>query len=101
MKIITLQSSFILILSIIAIGNLAIVQSTLAENYVFDFNQKTSSSVNDLANTPLFQTTNVDTFDWSSAPSYSKAEMTDVLTASFTNIIDAQIYTGLESTTLN
>lgn len=96
MKIITLQSSFILILSIVAIGNLAIVPSTFAENYMFDLNQKTSSSVNGLYDTPLSQNTNVDKFDWSSAPSYTKAEMTDVLTASFTNIIDTQIYTGLE-----
>lgn len=100
MKIITLQSSLLIILSIIVIGNLAVVQSTFANNYPLDSMHRTSSNqISNLENSPLPQFTNTNTFDLSSSsPSYNKAEMTDVLTTSFTNIIDTQIYTGLVST---
>lgn len=102
MKIITLKSSLLMILSIIVIGNLAVVQSTFANIYSVDSMQNVSPyQINiNVENSPASQFTNVNTFDLSSSsPSYSKAEMTDVLTASFTNIIDTQIYTGLVSTT--
>lgn len=101
MKIITLKSSLLMILSIVVIGNLAVVHSTFANNYPVDSMQKISPyQINsNVGNLPASQFTNVNTFDLSSSlPSYSKAEMTDVLTASFTNIIDTQIYTGLVST---
>lgn len=100
MKIITLKSYLLMILSIIVIGNLAVVQSTFANIYPLDAMQSTSSPdlIGTLEKSPASQFTNVNTFDLSlSSPSYSKAEMTDVLTASFTNIIDTQIYSGLAS----
>ena len=78
------------------------MQSIFANNYLFDSVHGASpNQINNLKNPPVSQFSNVNTFDWpsSSSSSYNKAEMTDVLTASFTNIIDTQIYTGLESTT--
>jgi len=100
MKIITLKSSLLMILSIIVIGNLAVVQSTFANISPLDSMQSTSTDqIGNVENWPISQFTNVNTFDLSSSSSsYSKAEMTHVLTASFTNIIDTQIYTGLVST---
>jgi hypothetical protein len=89
-----------MILSIIVIGNLAVVQSTFANSHPVDSMQNISpNKISNLDDSTASQFTNVNTFDLSSSsPSYSKAEMTDVLTASFTNIIDTQIYTGMVNT---
>lgn len=100
MKILTLKSSLLMILSIIVIGNLTVVQSAFANNYLLDSIHSTATDqIDNIEKSSASQFTNVNILDLSSSsPSYSKAEMTDVLTASFTNIIDTQIYTGLVNT---
>jgi hypothetical protein len=105
MKIITSKLTLLIILStIIVVGNLTISQTSMADNidksFTSSFSSSSSSSSLSLhpisvqnldatADSNQYQ----DSFVWSH-PSASK--MTDVLTASFTNILDTQIYTGLD-----
>ena len=95
MKIITSKLTLLIILStIIVVGNLTISQTSMADNIDKSF---TSSSLHPISVQNLDTTADSnqyhDSFVWSH-PSTSK--MTDVLTASFTNILDTQIYTGLD-----
>ena len=94
MKIITSKLTLLIILSTIIVGNLTISQTSMADNIDESF---TSSSLHPISLQNLDTTANSnqyhDSFVWSN-PSTSK--MTDVLTASFTNILDTQIYTGLD-----
>ncbi len=100
MKIITSKLTLLIILStIIVVGNLTISQTSMADNIDKSFTSSSLSlhpiSVQNLdatADSNQYQ----DSFVWSH-PSASK--MTDVLTASFTNILDTQIYTGLDKVT--
>ena len=94
MKIITSKLTLLIILSTIIVGNLTISQTSMADNIDESF---TSSSLHPISLQNLDTTADSnqyhDSFVWSH-PSTSK--MTDVLTASFTNILDTQIYTGLD-----
>lgn len=95
MKIITSKLTLLIILStFIVVGNLTISQTSMADNIDKSF---TSSSLHSISVQNLDTTADSnqyhDSFVWSH-PSTSK--MTDVLTASFTNILDTQIYTGLD-----
>jgi len=99
MKIITSKFTLLIILStIIVVGNLTISQTSMADNIDKIFTSSSSSSslhpisVQNL-DTAADSNQYHDSFVWSH-PSTSK--MTDVLTASFTNILDTQIYTGLD-----
>lgn len=97
MKIITSKLTLLIILStIIVVGNLTISQTSMADNIDKTFTSSSSSSypisVKNL-DTTADSNQYHDSFVWSH-PSTSK--MTDVLTASFTNILDTQIYTGLD-----
>ena len=99
MKIITSKFTLLIILStIIVVGNLTISQTSMADNIDKSFTSSSSSSSLHPISVQNIDTTadsnqNHDSFVWSH-PSTSK--MTDVLTASFTNILDTQIYTGLD-----
>lgn len=95
MKIITSKLTLLIILStFIVVGNLTISQTSMADNIDKSFS---SSSLHPISVQNLDTTADSnqyrDSFVWSH-PSTSK--MTDVLTASFTNILDTQIYTGLD-----
>lgn len=99
MKIITSKLTLLIILStIIVVGNLTISQTSMADNIDKSFTSSSSSSSLHPISVQNIDTTADsnqyhDSFVWSH-PSTSK--MTDVLTASFTNILDTQIYTGLD-----
>lgn len=99
MKIVTLNLYVFIVLTALVVGSLIMSQTT----------SLSSTNVLDIKNAYSISNSNegyqVNTFDWStpsspsSLPSSSSsinAEMSDVLTASFTNIIDTQIYTGLD-----
>jgi len=93
MKIITSKLTLLIILStIIIVGNLTISQTSMADNI-----DESSISLHPISAQNLDTTSDSsqyhNSFVWSN-PSSSK--MTDVLTASFTNILDTQIYTGLD-----
>jgi hypothetical protein len=99
MKIITSKLTLLIVLStiivfVIVVGNLTISQTSMADNIDKSF---TSSSLHPISvqNPDTMADSNQyhDSFVWSH-PSASK--MTDVLTASFTNILDTQIYAGLD-----
>ena len=95
MKIITSKFTLLIILStIIVVGNLTISQTSMADNIDKSFTSSSSHPVS-VQNLDTTADSNQyhDSFVWSH-PSTSK--MTDVLTASFTNILDTQLYTGLE-----
>ncbi|WP_134484343.1 hypothetical protein [Candidatus Nitrosocosmicus franklandus] len=102
MKIVTLNLYvFLVILALITVGLSMPQITTPSFANVFDSKNVYSISTVD-ENHP------VNTFVWSSLPSSisssassslsssNMAEMSDILTASFTNIIDTQIYTGLD-----
>ena len=111
MKIVTLNLYVFFVLAALVIGSLIMSQTTPSYTNILEpTNVYSISSSND--EHP------VNTFVWSSpsnspsSPSSSSsstttavtsssinAEMSDVLTASFTNIIDTQIYTGLDQIT--
>lgn len=103
MKIVTLNLYVFFVLAALVIGSLIMSQTTPSYTNILEpTNVYSISSSND--EHP------VNTFDWSSPSSSSSsttavtsssinAEMSDVLTASFTNIIDTQIYTGLDRIT--
>ena len=99
MKIITSKLTLLIILStFIVAGNLTISQTSMADNIDKSFtSSSSSSSLHPISVQNLDTTADSnqyhDSFVWSH-PSTSK--MTDVLTASFTNILDTQIYTGLD-----
>lgn len=97
MKIITSKLTLLIILStVLVVGNLTISQISMADNIDESFTFSSSAlhpiSVQDF-DTTADSNQYHDSFVWSH-PSTSK--MTDVLTASFTNILDTQIYTGLD-----
>ena len=97
MKIITSKLTLLIVLStIIVVGNLTISQTSMADNIDKSFTSS-SSSLHPISvqnpDTTADSNQYHDSFVWSH-PSASK--MTDVLTASFTNILDTQIYTGLD-----
>lgn len=96
MKIITSKLTLLIILStIIVVSSLTISQTSMAADV-----DKNSVSLHPISTQNLVTISDSNqyptSFVWSN-PSTSK--MTDVLTASFTNIIDTQIYTGLEKIT--
>ena len=105
MKIITSKLTLLIVLSTIIVvgggdgdGNLTISQTSMADNIDKSFTSSSSSSSShhiSVQNPDTIADSNQyhDSFVWSH-PSASK--MTDVLTASFTNILDTQIYTGLD-----
>lgn len=92
MKIITSKLTLLIILSTItAISSLTISQTSMAAN-IDESSVSLESASADTTDSNHYQTS----FVWSN-PSTSK--LTDVLTASFTNILDTQIYTGLDKIT--
>ncbi|MDN5846399.1 MAG: hypothetical protein L0H53_09015 [Candidatus Nitrosocosmicus sp.] len=93
MKIITSKLTLLIILStIIVVSSLTISQTSNAATL-----DENSISLNPISTQDLATTSDSNqyhnSFVWTN-PSTSK--MTDVLTASFTNILDTQIYTGLD-----
>ena len=101
MKIITSKLTLLIVLSTIIVvgggdgdGNLTISQTSVADNIDKSFTSSSSHHIS-VQNPDTIADSNQyhDSFVWSH-PSASK--MTDVLTASFTNILDTQIYTGLD-----
>ena len=107
MKIITSKLTLLIILSTITVvsSSLTISQTSMAATNI----DENSVSLNPISAQNLDTTATTATtssasdsnqyqtsFVWSN-PSTSK--MTDVLTASFTNILDTQIYTGLDKIT--
>jgi len=93
MKIITSKLTLLIILStIIIVGNLTISQTSMTDNI-----DESSISLHPISAQSLDTTFDSsqyhNSFVWSN-PSSSK--MTDVLTASFTNILDTQIFTGFD-----
>jgi hypothetical protein len=99
MKIITSKLTLLIVLStiivvVIVVGNLTISQTSMADNIDKSF---TSSSLHPISVQNLDTTADSDQYHDSFVWSHSSAsKMTDVLTASFTNILDTQIYTGLD-----
>ena len=96
MKIITSKLTLLIILStIIVVSSLMISQTSMATNVdensvsLYPISAQNLDTTSDSNQYPT-------SFVWSN-PSTSK--MTDVLTASFTNILDTQIYTGLDKIT--
>jgi hypothetical protein len=82
-----------IIVVVIVVGNLTISQTSMADNIDKSFTASHPISVQNpdtIADSNQYH----DSFVWSH-PSASK--MTDVLTASFTNILDTQIYAGLDN----
>ncbi len=96
MKIITSKLTLLIILStIIVVSSLTISQTSMAANIdenSISLHPISAQNLDTTADSNQYQTS----FVWSN-PSTSK--MTDVLTASFTNILDTQIYTGLDKFT--
>ncbi len=96
MKIITSKLTLLIILStIIVVSSLTVSQTSMAANV-----DENSVSLHPISAQNLDTTSDSNQYHTSfvgSNPSTSK--MTDVLTASFTNILDTQIYTGLDKTT--
>ncbi len=93
MKIITSKLTLLIILStIIVVSSLTISQTSMAANIdenSISLHPISAQNLDTTSDSNQYQTS----FVWSN-PSTSK--MTDVLTASFTNILDTQIYTGLD-----
>ena len=96
MKIITSKLTLLIILStIIVVSSLTISQTSMAANIdenSVSLHPISAQNLDTTSDSNQYQTS----FVWSN-PSTSK--MTDVLTASFTNILDTQIYTGLDKIT--
>lgn len=96
MKIITSKLTLLIILStIIVVSSLTISQTSMAANIdenSMSLHPISAQNLDTTSDSNQYQTS----FVWSN-PSTSK--MTDVLTASFTNILDTQIYTGLDKFT--
>ena len=101
MKIITSKLTLLIILStIIVVSSLTIPQNSMAAATVATNVDENSVSLHPISVQNLDTSSDSNqyatSFVWSN-PSTSK--MTDVLTASFTNILDTQIYTGLDKIT--
>ena len=101
MKIITSKLTLLIILStIIVVSSLTIPQNSMAAATVATNVDENSVSLHHISAQDLDTTSGSNqyhtSFVWSN-PGTSK--MTDVLTASFTNILDTQIYTGLDKIT--
>ena len=101
MKIITSKLTLLIILStIIVVSSLTIPQNSMAAAAVATNVDENSVSLHPISAQDLDTTSGSNqyqvSFVWSD-PGTSK--MTDVLTASFTNILDTQIYTGLDKIT--
>ena len=102
MKIITSKLTLLIILStIIVVSSLTIPQNSMATVATVATNvDENSVSLHPISAQDLDTTSGSNqyhtSFVWSN-PGTSK--MTDVLTASFTNILDTQIYTGLDKIT--
>jgi len=100
MKIITSKLTLLIVLStiIVVVGNLTISQTSMADNIDKSFtSSSSSSSLHPISVQNLDTTADSDQYHDSFVWSHSSAsKMTDVLTASFTNILDTQIYTGLD-----
>lgn len=101
MKIITSKLTLLIILStIIVVSSLTIPQNSMAAAAVATNVDENSVSLHPISAQDLDTTSDSNqyqaSFVWSN-PGTSK--MTDVLTASFTNILDTQIYTGLDKIT--
>lgn len=103
MKIITSKLTLLIVLStiivvVIVVGNLTISQTSMADNIDKSFtSSSSSSSLHPISVQNLDTTADSDQYHDSFVWSHSSAsKMTDVLTASFTNILDTQIYTGLD-----
>ncbi len=96
MKIITSKLTLLIILStIIVVSSLTISQTSMAANIdenSVSLHPISAQNLDTHSDSNQYPTS----FVWSN-PSTSK--MTDVLTASFTNILDTQIYTGLDKIT--
>jgi hypothetical protein len=96
MKIITSKLTLLIILStIIVVSSLTISQTSMAANVdenSVSLHPNSAQNLDTTSDSNQYPTS----FVWSN-PSTSK--MTDVLTASFTNILDTQIYTGLAKIT--
>jgi hypothetical protein len=105
MKIITSKLTLLIILStIIVVSSLTIPQNSMAATVaaatVATNVDENSVSLNPISAQDLDTTSGSNQYHTSivwSDPGTSK--MTDVLTASFTNILDTQIYTGLDKIT--
>jgi hypothetical protein len=102
MKIITSKLTLLIVLSTIIVvvvgggSNLTISQTSMADNIDKSFTSSSSSS-HPISVQNLDTTADSDQYHDSFVWSHSSAsKMTDVLTASFTNILDTQIYTGLD-----
>lgn len=90
MKIVTLNLYVFIVLTALVVGSLIMSQTTsLSSTNVFDIKNAYSVSNSN-------EGYQVNTFDWTTSSSSVNSEMSEVLTASFTNIIDTQIYTGLD-----
>ena len=101
MKIITSKLTLLIILStIIVVSSLTTPQNSMAAATVDTTVDENSVSLHPISAQDLDTTSGSNqyhtSFVWSN-PGTSK--MTDVLTASFTNILDTQIYTGLDKIT--
>ena len=101
MKIITSKLTLLIILStIIVVSSLTTPQNSMAAATVATNVDENSVSLHPISAQDLDTTSGSNqyhaSFVWSN-PDTSK--MTDVLTASFTNILDTQIYTGLDKIT--
>jgi hypothetical protein len=112
MKIVTLNLYVFFVLAALVIGSLIMSQTTPSYTNILEpTNVYSISSSNDEhpVNTFVWSSPSNSPFSSSSSSSSSSAtavtsssinaEMSDVLTASFTNIIDTQIYTGLDRIT--
>jgi hypothetical protein len=92
MKIITSKLTLLIILStIIVVSSLTIPQNSMAAAAIIATNvDENSVSLHPISAQDL---------DTTSDSNQYASKMTDVLTASFTNILDTQIYTGLDKIT--
>ena len=91
MKIITSKLTLLIILStIIVVSSLTTPQNSMAAATVDTTVDENSVSLHPISAQDL---------DTTSGSNQYASKMTDVLTASFTNILDTQIYTGLDKIT--
>jgi len=101
MKIITSKLTLLIILStIIVVSSLTIPQNSMAAATVATNVDENSVSLHPISAQDLDTTSGSNQYHtsivWSNQDT---SKMTDVLTASFTNILDTQIYTGLDKIT--
>ena len=96
MEIVTLNLYVFFVMMALVTGSFSMPQITTTLSFANVIDSKNVYSISTLDNDHP-----VNTFVWSSVPSSSSnvGKMSDLLTASFTNIIDTQIYTGLDQLT--